>query len=737
MLIVHGSAWSQTSDLHFAPGWFLFATEHGYYPIGSMRQNSNFGLSNSFQLLDTPVDTTISSFVRDQHADLLSLLPGSTAVLSRTGGRFAPTESALGTEFARLGSAAASLGQGHVWWNLMPEYDHSGGIWSEFRKVDYTSRSLAATSWKQTYQNDFAPLPTYLSIPAGSRTVRLLAVNAHAFSSHYTYELGVDMAVLERVNDEISDLQTGICFIRGAARQFNKPWGIDISTWRAATQTPTTFDNNLKLITGWSPSYIRRHMYLSYMSGANIILNEAAIYFNAGKINPLGQAVLEVADFALHRHPSVGTPDVRTALLMDHDHGFEPKFGPHMQSNFVWYSKIPYVDGDFMTHYVLNLIFPEYWRSATLPPGAPQTPPEYLAALARGEDPRPWEPMGSSRWGDHFDILLSNASREALNHYKNIFLLGGIVLDDALRGTLLEWVKAGGTLMITAGQARLGDSLLTGAVKTGRTARSTESVWISDESHITERSYQYEVLAPRSSRILATTGSGDPLITSQQRGTGEVVMIASPHFIDDARAGLLKVSDRLFDGLLTRGLIASPVGPFPLQFLVTHRADVVIVTLSNNTAQRWQGEIHLNDPMSISTVQDWVADTPLTFSRRPTGTFASLAIDPFDIRIVAFLKSTDSAAERGGALDLLSLSEPYPNPASATTMISLKTLQDCSASVQVYDILGRLVGTLYEGDLAQGSHAFVIPASRLASGSYQIIARTPSDVICRRLLIVH
>jgi hypothetical protein len=214
-------------------------------------------------------------------------------------------------------------------------------------------------------------------------------------------------------------------------------------------------------------------------------------------------------------------------------------------------------------------------------------------------------------------------------------------------------------------------------------------------------------------------------------------MIASPHFIDDARAGLLKVSDRLFDGLLTRGLIASPVGPFPLQFLVTHRADVVIVTLSNNTAQRWQGEIHLNDPMSISTVQDWVADTPLTFSRRPTGTFASLAIDPFDIRIVAFLKSTDSAAERGGALDLLSLSEPYPNPASATTMISLKTLQDCSASVQVYDILGRLVGTLYEGDLAQGSHAFVIPASRLASGSYQIIARTPSDVICRRLLIVH
>lgn len=737
IVILQSPTWSQGTDLHFNPAWFIFATEHGYYPIASMRQYGNFGLANAFQLLDTPVDSTIGNFVRDRHADLLSLLPGSTSVLARTGGRFPATESALSGEFQKLNSLATTLKQGHVWWNLMPEYDHSGGIWSEFRKIDYASRSQAASSWKVTYQNDFSPLWSYLSTPSQTRAVRFLAVNAHAFSSHYTYELGADMAVLERVNDEISDLQTGICFIRGAGRQFDRPWGIDISTWRAATQTPTTYDNDLRLQTGWSASYIRRHLYLSYMAGANIILNEAAIYFNAGRINPLGSVVLEVADFSLRRHPSIGTPEVHTAFLMDHDHGFEPKFGPHMQSNFVWYSKIPYADGDFMTHYILNLAFPDYWKSGTLPTDAPQTPSAYLAALGRGEDPRQWEPMGSSRWGDHFDILLSNTSPEVFQHYRTIVLLGAVFLNDTLREALRTWVIGGGTLVITAGQSRSGDSTLTGVVRTGRSARATESIWKSDDTQIPERSYLYEVLDPRTSRIIAATGNGDPLITAHSIGNGTVMTIASPYLLDEGRTGLLKIADNLFDSILSKSLIARPIGPFPVEFIITNRSDAIVATVCNNSDRAWQGEIQITDPVNITAAQDWIADTPLTFSRRPSATVASITVNAFDLRIVAFLKDTNSASEVGPFVDVVSLSEPFPNPTSTSATVSLKMSESSQVTLRVYDILGRIVGTVFDGVLTAGSHSFVIPASRLASGSYQLIARTPLDAVCRRLLIVH
>ena len=46
------------------------------------------------------------------------------------------------------------------------------------------------------------------------------ATSTHAFASY-----GLDWLILERANDDVDDLQTGIAFARGAARQYGCNWG--------------------------------------------------------------------------------------------------------------------------------------------------------------------------------------------------------------------------------------------------------------------------------------------------------------------------------------------------------------------------------------------------------------------------------------------------------------------------------------------------------------------------------
>lgn len=65
------------------------------------------------------------------------------------------------------------------------------------------------------------------------------------------------------------------------------------------------------------------------------------------------------------------------------------------------------------------------------------------------------------------------------------------------------------------------------------------------------------------------------------------------------------------------------------------------------------------------------------------------------------------------------LSEAYPNPFNPTTSFSLTVAQDQKVKVEVYDLTGRLVQTLFNGNiLANEIQYFHFDASHLASGTY-------------------
>jgi hypothetical protein len=67
---------------------------------------------------------------------------------------------------------------------------------------------------------------------------------------------------------------------------------------------------------------------------------------------------------------------------------------------------------------------------------------------------------------------------------------------------------------------------------------------------------------------------------------------------------------------------------------------------------------------------------------------------------------------------LYSLSQNYPNPFNPSTTIRFTTPARGRVTLRIFDILGREVATILNGDLDAGSHQATFNASRLSSGIY-------------------
>ena len=64
--------------------------------------------------------------------------------------------------------------------------------------------------------------------------------------------------------------------------------------------------------------------------------------------------------------------------------------------------------------------------------------------------------------------------------------------------------------------------------------------------------------------------------------------------------------------------------------------------------------------------------------------------------------------------------QAYPNPFNPSTTLQVSLPNNTALSVQVFDIMGRLVSQLFKGEKQAGVHEFTFNASNLASGNYFI-----------------
>jgi hypothetical protein len=83
----------------------------------------------------------------------------------------------------------------------------------------------------------------------------------------------------------------------------------------------------------------------------------------------------------------------------------------------------------------------------------------------------------------------------------------------------------------------------------------------------------------------------------------------------------------------------------------------------------------------------------------------------------------------------LSLSEPYPSPASGAVTITFTLPDDGPVELVVYDLAGRRVATLVEGELAAGRHEVRYDVSALPAGVYLYRLATAKEALVQRMVV--
>ncbi|MEX1140058.1 MAG: T9SS type A sorting domain-containing protein [Bacteroidota bacterium] len=86
---------------------------------------------------------------------------------------------------------------------------------------------------------------------------------------------------------------------------------------------------------------------------------------------------------------------------------------------------------------------------------------------------------------------------------------------------------------------------------------------------------------------------------------------------------------------------------------------------------------------------------------------------------------------------IFSLDQNYPNPFNPTTMIRFTLPEDGRVTLHIYDVIGREVATLVEGERKSGVYQEVVfDASRLASGMYFSRIQFGDRQLIRKMMLV-
>jgi hypothetical protein len=78
----------------------------------------------------------------------------------------------------------------------------------------------------------------------------------------------------------------------------------------------------------------------------------------------------------------------------------------------------------------------------------------------------------------------------------------------------------------------------------------------------------------------------------------------------------------------------------------------------------------------------------------------------------------------------------YPNPFNPSTTISYELSIGNLVSINIYDIQGRLLETLYEGHMNAGQYNMLWDANGISSGVYLLRMQAGNDIRTQKLLLL-
>lgn len=478
----------------------------------------------------------------------------------------------------------------------------------------------------------------------------------------------IDLLSIERANDDVDDLQTGIAFFRGASRQYKKMWGIDLSLWWGAINGCIQDLPNL---------YHKRHLYVSWFSGAEHFRIEGSELFFDKSTNKPSEFVECLDNFGkfIKTHER-GTPIVPVAIIIPEDHGWITP--PYWRtSNTVWnYAKIPYRQGQRALDGFFSLAFPgsgfymdpfpfgknnsenpsgsSFALSGISKEFAPSDKEVYHAEFpvpfgqyknkdeasknlyTNGLETSLYRPMGNSRWGDIFDVFTAGVDENILSQYKVIVLLDQVNLDEKMIKSLKRIMEKGSTVICAAGVLTPLHTDFIGA-EMESTLRFGEA-WRFYDGKMENEPFRYFRSNLKKAKALAVTSNGSPLLIEKIYGKGRLISSMIPWF-EGAPLDISNAAVHLFDKVFF-DIQPAKIKGLPVEFLSTKNANHFNVVVSNNSDQVWKGKIITSSVSpEFKKCRELISDKKLTYLIKKNGSYeVDINIPPFEISIISWSK---------------------------------------------------------------------------------------------------
>jgi len=556
---------------------------------------------------------------------------------------------------------AANGDTGKVIWELFVE-DESAGVGFPYELL-LKKPSTHAEAF-ELFQNY---LVKSLSVAETFGNVKRWALPGFAGSVHQFARFDeIDLIGIERANDDVDDLQTGIAFTRGAAKQYNKMWAVDYSLWwgviyGGAGKIPT--------------SYHKRNFYISYFSGSDQCRLEGVHDFydyQKQELTYIGKAVDEFGKFTLQNKP--GEPETFVAVILPKDHGWNTP--PYWRTtNTAWnYARIPYRQGQKAIDAFFCLAFPgsnfamdpfpfgnyksnnppasPFALSCVTPEYAPAKEDVYYAEpsipfgkyenrIEAGKDMNskqvdqgPYRPMGNSRWGDIIDVFTDDVSADVLKDYKVIVLLDQIDLNKNLQDRLILAMNAGATVISATGVVKPEHSGFSGAVMDPQLL--VGRAWNYKNKPTVGEPYRFVPAETSDAVVIATTDDNSPLLIEKSYGKGKLVTCMVPWF-EGTFNSLNGVVLYLLDEEIGKVQPVMVEGP-SIEFLSSKGNGVYNVLLSNNSSISWEGKIKVKN-----LTRDYILCRELLTGERlhtkfskNEGAKVEVEVPPFDVRVISW-----------------------------------------------------------------------------------------------------
>ncbi len=547
-------------------------------------------------------------------------------------------------------------------WQILIENDSSGvGHPHDLLKADPKTHSRAY----ELFQNHMKKV---MNTASDFPKVKKWGLAGFASGPHPYAKAGLDCIILERANDDVEGLQTGLAFTRGAARQYDTQWGIDLSLW-------------------WGPiygcvqdlpaSYHKRHLYLSYYAGASTYRIEGGnLFYNTSekRFNKLAEIVDDFGKFTIENKP--GKPEIPAAVIIPEKSGWmTPAYWRTRKA--AWnYARIPYKQGQKGIDGFFGYVFPgsqfaqepfpfgkyrkddppasPFALSCVTPYFAPEPNDVFYAEppipfgkydsrdTARKDmyenntDPSPYRPMGDSRFGQIFDVFTDNLDTSLLKNYKAVVLLGPVNLDEKLKKELKQYVSNGGILIASAGVFTPQHKDITGLeIKPEfRLARA----WKYKNGQYNHEAFHCLpswVIDEKKSDILCKSAADLPLIVKTEFGKGNVYTCTIPWF-EGVNRNLAGPAASLFDEIFKQ-IQPADIRGLPVQWLSSAIGEEKIIVISNNNSVKWQGSIILDNKIKkFNNCRELLQGKEVNLKKQNKKIKAAVELKPYEIGVFKF-----------------------------------------------------------------------------------------------------